>query len=112
MEPIREIKRAFPLCAKCNSILAQCYCAAARDPIEALRDYMTAREQLGDLEEHDSECRCDNDGFYTCDLCREHRDISVVARQLMDQWGDSWAVRLWSIREESRLLLASEAKER
>lgn len=91
------------MCGKCGNILAQCYCAAAKEPIEALGDYMLARTQLCQLEEREDECRCDAYEFHTCDLCREYRDINGHARSLMEQWGDSWAVRLWSIREESRL---------
>ena len=64
---------------------------------------MLARTQLGVLEAHEDECRCDNDNFHTCDLCKEYRDIDSHARQLMELWGDHWATRLWSTREESRL---------
>lgn len=97
MEPLPEMKRVFPNCIKCGEILAQCYCAASRNEMEALEEYIVLRTQEGVLEDCEHACECGD--FYTCDLCRESRDITHRMRGLIELWSDNWATRLWSIRE-------------
>jgi hypothetical protein len=99
MEPIKEMKRVFPNCRKCGAILAQCSCAASRNEIEALEQYILLLTQAGVLEDQEHACECGE--FYTCNLCRESRDITHQLRGLMETWGNNWATRLWSIYEQN-----------
>jgi hypothetical protein len=105
MKAKQEINRQFPNCFKCGRVLGQCDCAAARNAMEALADFMALREQLGELESHDSDCRCGD--FYTCDLCREHRDMTHQLRGLLERWAENWALRL-SVAEPKLLELEHE----
>lgn len=96
MEPVKDINRMFPNCETCGNTLAQCCCPAARNEFDALKEYVTLREQLCELELHEDDCKCGE--FYTCDLCREAADKSHAMKVLMELWGDNWAVRLDSQR--------------
>jgi len=53
---------------------------------DALREYLQLREELGALEQRESECRCAD--FHSCDLCIETRDKAHRLRDWLDDIGD------------------------
>jgi|SRR6478672_11635845 hypothetical protein len=64
---------------------------------DALREYLQLREELGALEQRESECRCAD--FHSCDLCIETRDKAHRLRGLLGLWGEQWAVSLAGTRK-------------
>ena len=67
---------------------------STRNSDTALQEYLSVREELGELEDRDVECTCDADKFNTCEICEAYAEKNHRAKSLLDLWGNNWAVEL------------------
>jgi hypothetical protein len=62
------------------------------EAVDALREYLVSREEMGRLEE--DQCTCDPDNFHECDRCKMYGEIMDQSRPLLNLWADEWAINL------------------
>lgn len=60
----------------------------------ALREYAELREEIGRNEET-GDCACDAYNFHKCQLCGRTDGLEQRCRALMNNWADTWAMRLF-----------------
>ena len=65
---------------------------------DALREYFALREDFTTLEGREAECTRDTDEFHTCEVCQDYAEKNRRAKNLLELWGDNWAVELRKLR--------------